>query len=323
MNNTDLVIQSLKRRNKKERVFHFFGITSVIIALSFLVILLGDITIKAMPAFTQTQMHLEVTFDNDKLAIDDPTDIKQIRNADFRSIYRESLRAKFPEVTSRKDKKALYSMVSNDAEFRLQKLLIDDPNLIGKTQKVTFLADDQVDGILKGSLDIKDEKSIQRIGAKKIQWIQKLEQENVLTRSFNWTFFTNSDSREPELAGIKGAVVGSLYTLFITLLLSFPLAVATAIYLEKFAPRNRIIDFIEININNLAAVPSIVFGMLGLAIFINFFELPRSAPIVGGLVLALMTLPTIIIASRSAIKAVPPSISDAALGLGASKMQTI
>ena len=188
---------------------------------------------------------------------------------------------------------------------------------------VTFLADDEVDGILKGSLNIEDEKSIERIGAKKIAWIQRLEQEKVLTHSFNWTFFSNSDSREPELAGIKGAVIGSIYTLFITLLLSFPLAVSTAIYLEKFAPRNRLIDFIEININNLAAVPSIVFGMLGLALFINFFGMPRSAPIVGGLVLALMTLPTIIIASRSAIKAVPPSISDAALGLGASKMQTI
>ena len=216
MNNTELVIQSLKRRNKKEKIFHFFGITSVIIALSFLVLLLGDITIKAMPAFTQTQITLEVTFDNEKLNIEDATDIKQIRSADFRSIYRESLRAKFPELTSRKDKKELYSMVSNDAEFRLQRLLIDDPSLIGKTQMVTFLADDEVDGILKGSLNIDDEKSIKRIGAKKIAWIQRLEQEKVLTRSFNWTFFTNSDSREPELAGIKGAVIGSIYTLFIT-----------------------------------------------------------------------------------------------------------
>jgi phosphate transport system permease protein len=323
MNNTKLVKKSLDRRNRKEKIFHFFGVTSVIIALAFLVILLSDITIKALPAFTQTELTLEVTFDNEKLAINDVTDIEQIRNADFRTLYRDALLTKFPDVKSRNEKKELYSLLSNDAEFRLQKLLLADPSLIGKTQKIAFLADDEVDGILKGSLDIEDEKSIQRIGAKKIEWIKNLENQGLISRSFNWTFFSNSDSREPELAGIKGALVGSIYTLFITLILSFPLAVATAIYLEKFAPRNRLIDFIEININNLAAVPSIVFGMLGLAVFINFFELPRSAPIVGGLVLALMTLPTIIIASRSAIKAVPPSISDAALGLGASKMQTI
>jgi phosphate transport system permease protein len=140
---------------------------------------------------------------------------------------------------------------------------------------------------------------------------------------FNSDFFTKGDSREAESAGIWGAVVGSFYTMIVTLLLSFPLGVAAAVYLEEFAPQNRWTDLIEVNINNLAAVPSIVFGLLGLAVFINFFGLPRSVPLVGGLVLTLMTLPTIIIASRAALKAVPPSIREAALGVGASPLQAI
>ena len=160
-----------------------------------------------------------------------------------------------------------------------------------------------------------------RISKKQAQWIEQLDTQNRIESRFNISFFTSSDSREPELAGIKGALMGTLLTLFVTLLLSFPLGVAGALYLEEFAPKNRWTDLIEININNLAAVPSIVFGLLGLAVIINVFGLPRSAPLVGGIVLTLMTLPTIIIASRAAIKAVPPSLREAALGLGASKMQ--
>ena len=322
-NNTELVAKNLKARHKKEKRFHFMGLVSIVIALSFLILLIGDIASKAHPAFTQTLMTMDITFDEERLGIEDASNKKQIKAADFRKLYRTELLKQFPDVKKRKEKKALYSLVSNDAEFKLQKLLLDNPDLLNKTQSVQFLADDEVDAVLKGTFDLNDPKSVKRIGENKIKWIKVLNEKGLLERTFNWTFFSNSDSREPELAGIKGALVGSFYTLLITLALSFPLAVATAIYLEKFAPKNRFIDLIEININNLAAVPSIVFGMLGLAVFINFFEMPRSAPVVGGIVLALMTLPTIIIASRSAIKAVPPSISEAALGLGASKMQTI
>jgi phosphate transport system permease protein len=188
---------------------------------------------------------------------------------------------------------------------------------------MTFIADDDVDALVKGVLDRGVDESERRVKDFKLNLIEELEQQGQITTGFNWQFFTSGDSREPELAGIKGAILGSLYTILVTLMLSFPVAVAAAIYLEEFAPRNRFIDFIEININNLAAVPSIVFGLLGLAVFINFFSLPRSAPVVGGIVLSLMTLPTIIIASRSAIKAVPPSLREAALGLGASKMQMV
>jgi phosphate transport system permease protein len=165
--------------------------------------------------------------------------------------------------------------------------------------------------------------SQRRLKDDQITWIDQLDAKGAIEKRFNVMFFTQGDSREPELAGIAGAVSGSLFTLMITLLLSFPIGVAAAMYLEEFAPKNRWTDLIEVNINNLAAVPSIVFGLLGLAVFINFFGLPRSAPLVGGLVLTLMTLPTIIIASRAALKSVPPSIREAALGVGASKVQTV
>jgi phosphate transport system permease protein len=162
-----------------------------------------------------------------------------------------------------------------------------------------------------------------KISDREIAWLERLKEQGFIQRVVNWSFFTAGDSREPELAGIRGALVGSALTLLVTLTICLPLGVAAAIYLEEFAPKNRVTELIEVNINNLAAVPSIVFGLLGLAIFLNFFNLPRSAPVVGGLVLALLVLPTIIIASRAALKAVPPSIKEAALGVGASRQQAV
>jgi phosphate transport system permease protein len=177
--------------------------------------------------------------------------------------------------------------------------------------------------LIKGHSDRTASEGERRMNDNQIAWIERLEKDNRIEKRFNRTFFTAGDSREPELAGIWGATVGSFLTLIITLVLSFPIGVASAIYLEEFAPKNRWTDLIEVNINNLAAVPSIVFGLLGLAVFLNFFGLPRSAPLVGGLVLTLMTLPTIIIASRASLQSVPPSIREAALGVGASKMQMV
>ena len=177
--------------------------------------------------------------------------------------------------------------------------------------------------LIKGHIDRDAPEAERRVKDDQIAWITRLERAGRIEKRFNTTFFTVGDSREPELAGIRGAAAGSFFTLLVTLALSFPIGVAAAVYLEEFAPTNRLTDLIEVNINNLAAVPSIIFGLLGLAVFINFFGLPRSAPLVGGLVLTLMTLPTIIIASRAALKSVPPSIREAALGMGASKMQTI
>jgi phosphate transport system permease protein len=202
-------------------------------------------------------------------------------------------------------------------------MVLADPGLIGQTKSLWLVMDDDIDMLMKGYVDRGVAESERRVKDQTLGWVDRLEADGRVALHFNTAFFTSGDSREPELAGIGGAVLGSFYALSITLLLSFPIGVATAVYLEEFAPRNRWTDLIEVNINNLAAVPSIVFGLLGLAVFILFFGLPRSAPLVGGLVLTLMTLPTVIIASRAALKAVPPSIREAALGVGASKMQMV
>jgi len=201
--------------------------------------------------------------------------------------------------------------------------VLEHPDVIGETQALWVPADDDMDMLIKGHFDRNVPEGERRLKDKQLAWIDKLSAEDRIEKRFNKIFFTAGDSREPELAGIRGAVAGSFLILVVTLLLSFPIGVATAVYLEEFAPKNRWTDLIEVNINNLAAVPSIVFGLLGLAVFLNFFGLPRSAPLVGGLVLTLMTLPTIIIAGRSALKSVPPSIREAALGVGASKLQMV
>ncbi|BBF94266.1 phosphate ABC transporter permease PstA [Blastochloris tepida] len=165
--------------------------------------------------------------------------------------------------------------------------------------------------------------SNRRVSDREVAWMERLKERGLVINAFNWSFFTSGDSREPELAGIRGALTGTALTLFVTLILCLPIGVAAAVYLEEFAPKNTLTEIMEVNINNLAAVPSIVFGLLGLAMFLNFFGLPRSAPLVGGLVLALLVLPTIIIAARAALKAVPPSIKEAALGVGASHQQAV
>ena len=230
----------------------------------------------------------------------------------------------FPDVDNRQEKRLLYELVSSGAAFQLRNMVMDDPSLIGRTIQLWVPADDDVDMLIKGHMKREVAESKRRLRDVQVSWLDRLEAEKKLALKFNKTFFTSGDSREPELAGIWGALMGSFFTLMVTLTLSFPMGVATAVYLEEFAPKkNKWVDLIEVNINNLAAVPSIVFGLLGLAVFINFLSFPRSAPLVGGLVLTLMTLPTIIIASRAALKSVPPSIREAALGVGASKMQMV
>ena len=212
----------------------------------------------------------------------------------------------------------LYRLVSSGAEFDLQDRLLADPGLLEKeTLTLWVKADDDIDTYFKLAT------RTSRVKDRQVEFIDELAAKEQIRTAFNSTLFTASDSREPEQAGIRGALLGSFWTLLVTLVVSLPVGISAAIYLEEFAPQNRITDFIEININNLAAVPSIVFGLLGLAVFINFFGMPRSAPLVGGLVLSLMTLPTIIISSRAAIKSVPPSIKEAALGIGASHMQVV
>jgi len=319
----DIVNTSLKRRYAREKRFRRLGLSAVILGLLFVGALFGDIISKGYTAFVQSHVELEVYFDPAVIDPEGSRDMQAIARADFRKIARQPLTQMFPDVSSRNDKRALYGLLSSGAPFQLLDMVRADPDLIGTRQKVDLLLDDDIDMLVKGYIDRHAPAADRRVSDTVIGWVEHLERQGLIEKKFNTGFFTNGDSREPELAGIGGAAAGSFYTLLVTLALSFPIGVAAAIYLEEFAPKNRWTDLIEVNINNLAAVPSIVFGLLGLAMFINLFGLPRSAPLVGGLVLTLMTLPTIIIAARAALKSVPPSIREAALGVGASKMQTV
>ncbi|MCH9699280.1 MAG: phosphate ABC transporter permease PstA [Gammaproteobacteria bacterium] len=319
MNNTELIKKGLPKRYRREKRFRLYGMMAVMVGFIFLLILLTDIISKSLPAFSQHWIQLEVQFDPDVLGVAADAEGKALRHANYRAILKRAIRAEFPDVSKRRDKSKLAALISSSAEYELRDMLIEQPYLLGKAKTVWVRADDDLDTYYKTA----DKANAVRLTEKQIAWADRLQENNLIESRFNSTLFSDGDSREPEQAGIRGALVGSLYTLLVTLLLSFPLGVSTAVYLEEFAPKNRWVDLIEVNINNLAAVPSIVFGLLGLAVFINYFGLPRSAPLVGGLVLTLMTLPTIIIASRSAIKAVPPSIRQAALGIGASKTQTV
>ncbi len=318
-----IIHAGLKKRYAREKRFRFYGIAAIAIALTFLCVLFFDIISKGYTAFQQTYIKLDVSFTEQLITPNGQRDKATIRSGDFNKLVKNSLRGTFPAVSKRREKRKLYSLISTDAPHHLRKLVLADPDLIGQKKSIWVLADDDVDMLLKGYIDRNLPEGDRRLKDNQLGWIDSLLADGRIEKRFNTTFFTAGDSREPELSGIWGAAVGSFYTLLVTLVLSFPIGIATAIYLEEFAPKNRFSDIIEVNINNLAAVPSIVFGLLGLAIFINFVGLPRSAPLVGGLVLALMTLPTIIIASRAALKSVPYSIREAALGVGASKMQMV
>ena len=319
----ELVQQTLHKRYAAERRFRFYGIASIIVAMSFLFLLLLSIISKGLPAFTKTYLQLDIQFAEDILEISSSSDSDALAMANYDGVIKQALRKQFPSVTGRRDKRALYALVSTGAVYQLAALLQQRPDWLNTTQTLWLYADDDVNAYYKGYIDRTLPQSERRLNDQQLTWLDYLEANGAVQQRFNWTFFQAGDSREPELAGIRGALMGSLLTLFVTLLLSFPIGVAAAVYLEEFAPKNTWTDWIEININNLAAVPSIVFGLLGLSIFISAFGLPRSIPLVGGLVLSLMTLPTIIIASRAALKAVPPSIREAALGLGASRMQMV
>ncbi|MBL0715412.1 MAG: phosphate ABC transporter permease PstA [Desulfosarcina sp.] len=313
----DIVNAGLARRYRQERRFRLYGISAILASLLFLAFLFGTIITKGYSAFQQTFVQLDIFFDPAILSQESLT------TANYPGVVKQSLRRMFPEVVSRRDKRMLYGMVSSGAAFQIRKMVLDSPGMIGQTRPVWVTADDDIDMLMKGHFDLNVPESQRRIKDIQLAWVDRLQKENRLEKRFNRTFFTAGDSREPELAGILGAVAGSFYALLVTLVLSFPIGIASAVYLEEFAPKNHWTDLIEVNINNLAAVPSIVFGLLGLAVFLNFFGLPRSAPLVGGLVLTLMTLPTIIIASRASLQAVPPSIREAALGIGASRMQMV
>jgi len=317
----------IRRRHLAERRFRLYGVLAIGVAVLTLGGLLASIVSKGHTAFVQTQILLEVTFDpevlGDLAGLEGEARERALRSADFGALVRQALSLEFPDVTDRRDVRQLQGLVSVGARAVLRERLASEPALLGQTVPVWVPAASEVDMLVKGAISRAVPESERRIGDREIAWLEALERAGRVRSEFNVTFLTTGDSREPELAGIWGAVVGSFLMLVVTLVVSFPLGVLAAVYLEEFATRNRWNDLIEVNINNLAAVPSIVFGLLGLAVFLNVMNLPRSAPLVGGLTLALMTLPTIIIAGRSAIQAVPPSIREAAQGVGASPLQVV
>ena len=313
----DIVNRGLAKRYRSERRFKLYGLSAIVASLVFLALLFASIIGNGYTAFWQTFIRLDIYFDPQVINKDN------LSRADYAGLVKNSLHNLFPDVSGRQNRRVLEGIISKGAAFELRKMVLNDPELIGKTESIWMTADDDVDMLIKGHIDRNLPEIGRRISDLQLSWIDALSDQERIRKQFNTAFFTHGDSREPELAGIRGAMVGSFYTLIVTLLLSFPIGVASAVYLEEFAPRNRLTDIIEVNINNLAAVPSIVFGLLGLAVFLNFAGLPRSAPVVGGLVLTLMTLPTIIIAGRAALKSVPPSIREAALGIGASKTQMV
>ena len=317
-------MNNLKSRLAKEKRFKAYGIISIITALTLLTILFVSIFSQGYTAFQETRIQLPVYFDQEILDPNKTNDWNNIKKANFNGLVKQSLRNLFPEVSGRSNKRKLYKIVSSSAEYQIRNIVNNDLSIIGSKQNIWVLADDDVDMLIKGNINRNLPENERRIDDQELMWIEYLESENLIKKVFNKTLFTSGDSSESEQSGILVALLGSFYALLITLVLSFPIGIATAVYLEEFAPKdNKFVDFIEVNINNLAAVPSIIFGLLGLAIFLNFFEMPRSAPLVGGMVLSLMTLPRIIIPARAALKSVPPSIREGALGLGASNVQAV
>ena len=313
----------LRRRYRAERRFRIYGFAALALAAAALLWLLVSIVARGYGAFTQTHLRLDVAFDPAVLGIAGAVSPGALAKADFGALYKAALREAFPEARTRRDRRALYRLLSPGAEDDLRSRLEEDPASLGRRRAVWLTASDHVDMLMKGMIDRAAPEAERPIKDRQLAWLDRLAAEGAVESRFNVRFFSAGASREPELAGIWGAVAGSAFTMLVTLVLAFPVGVAAAVYLEEVAPKNRWTDLIEVNINNLAAVPSIVFGLLGLAVFLNVFGVPRSAPLAGGMVLALMTLPTIIIATRAALKAVPPSIREAALAVGASDTQVV
>ena len=316
---TEAVRKSLSRRNRKQLTLQGFGIAAILFAISVLAILLGSLISTGYHAFTQTHVELEVFVDPEEIPVDG------LPRGGFTDVLATAMGVHFPDVdlTDRLAARELTSILSNGAQFTLRDKVVANPELIGQTVTLKVPVSDPFDQLNKGLVQRDTPEQFRRVDDAAIERFDRLDQLGMVSAPLNTALITNADSRFPELAGLKGALIGSFWALLTCFLISFPLGIGAAIYLEEFAPKNRVSDFIEININNLAAVPSVVFGLLALSVFIGWFGLPRSAPFVGGLTLALMTMPTIIIATRAALKAVPPSIREAALGVGASKHQVV
>jgi phosphate transport system permease protein len=315
----DALQKGLKRRYARESRFRAYGLLAIAVALGFLVLLLGRIIEQGHTAFYSNQITVPVYMDPARIDRDYP----QGTNFQLMVAQQQLARMGVTDDALGSQANAYRTLLSSELKFRAAALVREDPSVIGQTVEITAPVSDDADLYLKGKITRSEPAELRRISDQQMEWLDALKRDGVVETGFNTLLFTQGDSTEPELAGVLGAVVGSALMLLVTALIAIPLGVGAAVYLEEFAKKGRITDLIEVNINNLAAVPSIVYGLLGLALFINLAHLPRSSPLVGGLVLALMALPTIIIATRSSLKAVPPSIREAALAMGASKTQTV
>ena len=316
---TAAVAASLGRRNRKQTIVKGLGLAAVAFAFLMLFILVASLVATGWRAFTQTHITLQVFVDPAAVPVE------RLPRGGFDDVLLAAVAAHLPDadLDDRATRRSVAAILSNGAQFALRDRVVADPSLIGRTITLKVPVSDPYDQLRKGLIDRDTPEANRRVSDAEIARFDALEAAGLISAPLNTALITNADSRFPELAGLRGALVGSFWALLVCFVISFPLGIGAAIYLEEFAPRNRMSDFIEVNINNLAAVPSVVFGLLALAVFLGWFGMPRSAPVVGGLTLALMTMPTIIIATRAALKAVPPSIREAALGVGASRQQVV
>ncbi|MCB8888543.1 phosphate ABC transporter permease PstA [Vreelandella malpeensis] len=333
--------KSLARRHRKENGFRRLGLAAVLAGLTLVTILFASILTKGIPAFWQATLYTEIHFDPEVIDLP-PAPVReagetpyafnerhtqwmtQVGLVNWQSLIDASLERALGEEVEPRQLRDLRALVASGERYALRDRFIADPSLLGDTVTIKMLAGADVDVWVKGNIDRDLPDARQQLSPQSRAWIDVLQDEDVLRQSFSTALFVNTDSRSSlASAGLAGAFMGSLFMMLVVIALSVPIGVSSAIYLEEFAPKNRLTDLIEININNLAAVPSIVFGLLGASIFIGYLGLPISAPLVGGLVLTLMTLPTIIIATRASLRSIPPSIRQAALGIGASRVQTV
>ena len=321
------MVARIRKRYRSEKAFRTMGLVALTFAGAFLAFLLFTMVRNGLPGFQATEIRLLVPYTEQSLGVSaeevkGPDGLEVLRNADYGLLAGDALASRLG-LTDPDEIMDAERLISQASTAMLRDHLLANPSLFGQTVPVWVPASSNIDMLNKGNIRRDAPESERRIPDEQLRQFETLEANGDVRTTFNTRFFTGADSRDPELASVWGATVGSLLTLFVTLLMSFPIGVLTAVYLEEFAPKNRVTDFIEVNINNLAAVPSIIYGLLGLAVFLGTFGMPRSAPLVGGLTLALMTLPTIVIAGRVAIRAVPPSIRDAARGIGASPLQVV
>lgn len=307
----------LRKRKRRQMILQGSGMVAIGLAGLMLFILISSLVSTGYSAFTQTHLVIEARIDPALVDPENPQD------GNYQQLARDIVTTRVSDGANVDNAERLTAILSNRAQFTLRDMVVANPEIVGQTVDVKLPVADNYDQLYKGLLDRETPEQLRRLSDREIEIFDQLVDGGYVSAPFNWALFTNADSRFPEVAGLKGAILGSFYALMTCFILAFPIGIGAAIYLEEFAPKNRVSDFIEVNINNLAAVPSVVFGLLALAVFINWFGLPRSAPFVGGMTLALMTMPTIIIATRAALKAVPPSIREAALGVGASKHQVV